>query len=167
MKSIFGILICTILMISCGPSKQGSPTEDKRKLDSVNALLEKSKKEAEELRIQQEFENSPERLREKLQQNENQNFRKFIKIDWEIINPLFGRKFVKGTITSRASAATYKDIVVKIQYLSKTSSVIRSWETTIYEFLAPKRSIPFQIDLFNYGDEVKRINVFIKDVEIE
>jgi hypothetical protein len=66
---------------------------------------------------------------------------------------LWGDVFkVHGTITNTATAATFKDAVVKVTYYSKTKTVLTSKVYTIYDFFPPHETKNFELKISNYQD---------------
>ncbi len=64
---------------------------------------------------------------------------------------------VNCEIANNATVATYKDVVVRITYFTKTKSVIGTKEYTIYEVFPPKTSKAISLKIENYKD-VKSIS---------
>jgi len=52
--------------------------------------------------------------------------------------------YMTGYVNNEASVARAKDVKVRIDFKSKTGSVIGSKEITIYEFIGPGRSVDFK-----------------------
>ena len=77
--------------------------------------------------------------------HEKNNPTSFLSID-NIEENIWGSK-IKSTISNSASLTTYKDIVIEINFLSKTNSIIKTENITIYEYFSPnsKKSINFKI----------------------
>ena len=53
---------------------------------------------------------------------------------------------LKGVIKNSATIADYKDVVVNVVYLSKTESVIKEAQYTIFEYFKHGTSTPFSIN---------------------
>jgi hypothetical protein len=56
---------------------------------------------------------------------------------------------IKGTISNRATIASYKDIVVGITYYSKTKSEIEKTEQTVFEIVAPNTHLDINLKIDN------------------
>ncbi|SHG89585.1 hypothetical protein [Flagellimonas flava] len=59
---------------------------------------------------------------------------------------------INGKISNKATVASYKDVVLKVTYYSKTNSVIGNKEYTIYEIFPPNRTMPFKLSIKNYKE---------------
>lgn len=57
---------------------------------------------------------------------------------------------VHGTVTNTATAATFKDPVVKITYFSKSNTPIGDKTYTIYEIIPPHSTINFELKVYKY-----------------
>lgn len=78
---------------------------------------------------------------------------KFLTADGEYNENFWGDKInVHGVITNKATAATYKDAVVRVTYYSKTKTELGSDEYTIYEIFAPNSTKKFELKISNYKD---------------
>ncbi len=82
----------------------------------------------------------------------------FLVADGKYNENLWGDKLkVHGTITNKATVATYKDAVVRITYYSKTKTELGSKEYTIYETFPPNTTSNFELKIDNFTD-VNSIN---------
>lgn len=52
--------------------------------------------------------------------------------------------YITGTIENRALATSVKDVKLRVDYLSKTNSVISSQEVIIYDIVGPQQSREFR-----------------------
>lgn len=59
---------------------------------------------------------------------------------------------VHGVIKNKATAATYKDAIVKVTYYSKTNTVLGSKNYTIYKLFPPHSQVKFELKIENYKD---------------
>ncbi len=59
---------------------------------------------------------------------------------------------IAGTIKNSASIATYKDVVLKITYFSKTETVISTEEKTFYELYAPNSNVEYSLKVYPPDD---------------
>jgi GYF domain 2 len=94
-------------------------------------------------------EKTPEELRLELQMKERENPKEYLKAYITRRKNLIGENVFEGTITNNASAASFKDITVKIFYLSKTRSVIGYHDFTVYEIIGPNQTV-----------EIKKVKYF-------
>jgi hypothetical protein len=66
---------------------------------------------------------------------------------------LLGTKFkVKCEITNSATVVSYKDVVVKVTYYTKTNTVIGSEEHTLYEVFKPNSTKTIDLKVTNYSN---------------
>lgn len=80
--------------------------------------------------------------RQLLGQQEGRDWAKFI--DYNGLNyhsNLIGQSVIKGTVTSSASVATYKDLVLHVTFSSKTGQLLGEQDAVIYEYLPPGGSV--------------------------
>ena len=59
---------------------------------------------------------------------------------------------VHGEINNTATVATYKDVVVKVTYYTKTKTELRSEKYTIYETFPPNSKTKFELKIEKYKD---------------
>lgn len=75
----------------------------------------------------------------------------FLTADGTYRENFWGNKIkVKCTITNSATVVTYKDVVVRIAYYSKTGTEITNASYTIYETFSPNSSKTIEIKIDNY-----------------
>ena len=121
MKLFIFSLFTSIIFISC--------SED----DSSKAEKEKDSYEA---------------AKESLQDKEIKNPQNFLIVAGHDRHNLVGQTVVKGTITNKATVATYKDVDVKLDFYSKTGTLLESDKETIFEIIAPGQSKNFKTKYF-------------------
>ena len=68
---------------------------------------------------------------------------------------------VEGVISNSATIAKFKDIVLTIQLLSQTGTVIEEKDYVIYEFYEPNATKSFSIKIYP-PDVTKKFNVSVK-----
>jgi len=61
---------------------------------------------------------------------------------------IVGQTVVKGTISNKASVATYKDVDLKLSFYSKTRALLETDKETIFEILEPGESKDFKTKYF-------------------
>jgi hypothetical protein len=103
---------------------------------------------------------SPEQQRAELAQVEQQDPVKYISDRVGNRQNLIGQTVVEGTLTNSATAAVFKDVVLKVDFISKTNSVISSQKYTIYQVLNPGQTVSFKEKAFA-GKDVNNVNVSI------
>ena len=72
----------------------------------------------------------------------------FITVSGHNRNNLVGQTVVKGTITNKATVATYKDVDVKLDFYSKTGTLLETDKETVFEIIAPGQSKNFKTKYF-------------------
>lgn len=70
---------------------------------------------------------------------------KYLNIASDYHTNLIGQTVIEGQINNKATAVTYKDIVVQISYLSETNAVLGTEDKTFYVFVQPKIPFSFKI----------------------
>lgn len=61
---------------------------------------------------------------------------------------IIGQTVVKGTLTNKASIATYKDVDLKLSFFSRTKTLLETDKETIYLILDPGESRGFKTKYF-------------------
>jgi hypothetical protein len=59
---------------------------------------------------------------------------------------------VSGTITNKATVATYKDAVVRVTYYSKSKTNLGSEDYTIWDIFSPNQTKKFKLKIKNYSN---------------
>lgn len=85
-----------------------------------------------------------------LEQQENLYPLSFITTDGTYRKNLIGEWVMEGSVTSTAAVANYKDVVLTINYYSKTNTLIGSEHHTLYEYLTPGNSLKYKIKSYGY-----------------
>jgi major membrane immunogen (membrane-anchored lipoprotein) len=117
MKIFLSIFTATLLLAACGGEQKEGDTKSEKE-------YEKSK--------------------ESLEQTEQKNPAKFITVDGGKKKNLIGQTVVRADINNNAKIVTYKDVDVKITFYSKTGTVLEEDHETIYENIAPGKSVHFK-----------------------
>lgn len=89
-----------------------------------------------------------ETTKETLEQVEQNNPVRFLKIWVKDKKNLIGQTVVQGTVSNNAKVVTYKDINLKLSYFSKTGTMVQQDRTVIYDSVAPGKSIKFKTKEF-------------------
>ena len=77
----------------------------------------------------------------------------FLTADGNYNTNFWGDKIkVHGVIKSTATAASYKDAVVRVTYYSKTKTELGTKEYTIYDNFPPHSEVKFELKIDNYKD---------------
>ncbi len=94
-------------------------------------------------------EKKPEELREELLNKEQESPSDYLtlsyKLDVKIHLLKVSEDIINGTIYNSATMATFKDIVLKVKFLTNTDAVLDSKSYTLYEYVSPNGSKDFQI----------------------
>ena len=121
MKTILFSLLSSIIFLSCSES------------DSKKAEKEKDSYEA---------------TKESLQDKEKKNPQKFLTVSGHDRHNLLGQTVVKGTITNKATVASFKDVDIQLDFYSKTGTLLETDKETVFEVLAPGQSKNFKTKYF-------------------
>ena len=87
-------------------------------------------------------------LKENLLKKEQETPQNFLIISGNNKMNLLGQTVVKGTITNKASVATFKDAEIKLSFYSKTKALLETDKETVFEQLAPGESKHFKTKYF-------------------
>lgn len=93
-------------------------------------------------------EKTPEELRTELATKEQYNPAEYIAVDGKYRKNLIGETVIEGTITNNATAAVFKDVEVKVEFLAASGTVVGEKTYTIYVKVSPSGSSPFKIKEF-------------------
>jgi hypothetical protein len=86
-----------------------------------------------------------------VEQIENSEPLSFLTTDGNYSESFWGTKIkVYGKITNKATVATFKDVTIRITYYTKTKTVLRSKDYTIYELFPPNSVKSFELRIENY-----------------
>jgi hypothetical protein len=122
MKNLFPIIIsASIILLSCNNS------------DTKKAAKEKDSYEA---------------TRESLQNKETKNPQNFLTVSGHDRHNILGQTVVKGTVTNKATVASYKDVDVKLDFYSKTGTLLETDKETVFEIIDPGQSKNFKTKYF-------------------
>ena len=89
-----------------------------------------------------------EKTKENLADKEKKNPQNFLTVSGHDKHNLLGQTVVKGTITNKATVASYKDVDVKLDFYSKTGTLLETDKETVYEVIAPGQSKNFKTKYF-------------------
>lgn len=93
-------------------------------------------------------EKTPEELKEELASKERNNPGEYLSVKGTYRKNLIGETVLEGNISNTATAAIFKDIVVKAQFLAPSGTVLSEENFTKYEILSPGRSASFKVKIF-------------------
>jgi hypothetical protein len=120
-KRIITFLACIAILCSCS-------NNDSKKADAKKESYEKTK--------------------ETLKQKEQNSPKDFILATGFNRRNLIGQTVIKGTVTSKASVAVFKDIDLNLSFYSKTKVLLESDKETVFEILHPGESKDFKTKYF-------------------
>jgi hypothetical protein len=86
--------------------------------------------------------------KESLQDKEVKNPQNFLTVAGNDRHNLVGQTVIKGTIINIASVASYKDVDIKLDFYSKTGTLLETDKETVYEVIAPGQSKNFKTKYF-------------------
>lgn len=92
--------------------------------------------------------NASKGAKESVEEREKKTPENYLSVSGHDRHNLFGQTVVKGTVTNKATAVSYKDAEVKLDFYSKTGTLLESDNETIYEVLAPGESKNFKTKYF-------------------
>lgn len=107
-----------------------------------------------------------EEAKENIQQKESKHPEQFLSVTSSDRKNWVGKKVITGVIHNRATVVTYKDVELKIKFLSKEGEVLKEGDETIKDFLTPGGSKSFK---FRYSSPkgTDDIRVTITGAEVE
>jgi len=87
-------------------------------------------------------------VKETLADREKKSPARFLSVENKNHKNLIGQTVVKGTITNHATVISYKDVLLKLSFFSKTGVKLDEGNETIYEQLKPSETIKFKTKYF-------------------
>ncbi|MFM6925372.1 MAG: hypothetical protein ACKOU7_07695 [Ferruginibacter sp.] len=89
-----------------------------------------------------------EQTKETLEQTEKKNPKRFLTVEGSDRKNLIGQHVIKGTISNKASVASYKDVDVEISFFSETGALLEKDHEVIYETITAGNSTNFKTKYF-------------------
>jgi hypothetical protein len=89
-----------------------------------------------------------EQTRETLEQTEKKDPKRFLTVTGSDRKNLIGQRVIKGTISNKATVASYKDIDIELSFFSKTGALLEKDHEVIYETVAAGGSTSFKTKYF-------------------
>jgi hypothetical protein len=105
---------------------------------------------------------SYEEVKMTLEEQEQQSPTDFLKAEGTYRENLIGQWVLEGNIVSSATVAHYKDVVVTVNYYSKTETLLASDRYTLYEFITPGERQAFKLKTEGYQG-TKAISMEVSD----
>jgi hypothetical protein len=98
---------------------------------------------------EKKFDNaSYETVKESLAEKEKKNPARFLVVNNRDRKNLIGQTVVVGTLTNKASICWYRDVELKLSFYSKTGVKLDEGLETVYENIAPGKSVKFKTKYF-------------------
>ena len=91
---------------------------------------------------------SYELTKESLHRKEKKNPQNFLSVDGHNRHNIIGQMVIRGSISNKASVASYKDIDIKLSFYSKTGTLLETDKETVYEVIKPGESKDFKTKYF-------------------
>jgi hypothetical protein len=88
------------------------------------------------------------KTKESLQQEEQKNPKTFILVEGRNKRNILGQTVVKGSVTSKATVAIFKDVDINLSFYSKTNALLETDKETVFEVLHPGESKDFKTKYF-------------------
>ena len=85
-----------------------------------------------------------EQTKETLEQSEKKNPNRFLTVEGSDKKNLIGQTVIKGTITNKATVASFKDVDVELSFYSKTGVLLQRDHEVVYETIKPGNSTDFK-----------------------
>ena len=89
-----------------------------------------------------------EQVKETLADKEKNNPARFLIVNGRHRKNIIGQTVVIGTITNHATISWYKDVELRLSFYSKTAIKLDEGLETVYENIAPGRTIKFKTKYF-------------------
>lgn len=121
MKKLLLIITSSVIIFSCNNNDSKKAQDEKKSYEST---------------------------KESLQEKESKNPQNFLAVAGHDRHNLLGQTVVKGTVTNKATVASYKDVDVKLDFYSKTGTLLETDKETVYEVIAPGQSKNFKTKYF-------------------
>ncbi len=89
-----------------------------------------------------------EQTKETLEQTEKKNPKRFLTVEGSDRKNLIGQRVIKGTVSNKATVASYKDVDIELSFYSETGTLLEKDHEVIYETIAPGGSTSFKTKYF-------------------
>jgi len=89
-----------------------------------------------------------EQTKDNLEQTEKKNPQRFLTVEGHDRKNLIGQRVIKGTITNKASVASYKDVDIELSFYSETGALLERDHEVVYETIAAGGSTNFKTKYF-------------------
>jgi hypothetical protein len=120
-KIIPALIILSVVFTACGGDEKAADTKAKDKYEETKETME---------------------------QTEKKNPKRFLTVEGSDRKNLIGQRVIKGTITNKATVASYKDIDIELSFYSETGALLEKDHEVIYENIAAGNSTNFKTKYF-------------------
>ena len=90
-----------------------------------------------------------EQVKETLAEKEMKNPISFLTVSSHDRKNIIGQTVIKGTITNNATVCWYKDVELHLSFFSKTAVKLDEGIETVYEEIAPGKTVKFKTKYFS------------------
>lgn len=91
---------------------------------------------------------SYEQARARLEEKERKNPSQFLKVTAKDKRNLIGQTVIRGELSNGAKVCIYKDVELELSFFSKTGVLLQKDPETIYEIIAPGKTVSFKTKYF-------------------
>jgi len=118
----YAIILClsSLILFSCSDSDTGAKSEKESYQITKDQLLKKEQKDP----------------------------AAFLSVSGRNKKNIVGQTVIKGTVSNKASVATFKDVDIKLSFYSKTKALLETDKETVFEMLEPGETKDFKTKYF-------------------
>ena len=120
-KIIPALIVLSVVFASCGGDEKAEEAKSKDKYEQTKETLE---------------------------QTEKKNPKRFLTVEGSDRKNLIGQRVIKGTISNKATVASYKDIDIELSFYSETGALLEKDHEVIYETITAGNSTNFKTKYF-------------------
>lgn len=89
-----------------------------------------------------------EQTKETLGETEKKNPNRFLTVEGHDRKNLIGQRVIKGTVSNKATVASFKDVDIELSFFSKTGALLEKDHEVVYETIAPGSTASFKTKYF-------------------
>jgi hypothetical protein len=105
-------------------------------------------------------------LKTDLKLTEESNPLKYLSVTGQWKLNFYNETVIEVDIFNSAALATFKDVKIKVEFLSKTKTVLGTGYFTVYDYIYPSKSVHFKQKFTYYYKESKSISFNLVDAEV-
>ena len=102
-----------------------------------------------------------------IEEKEKSNPHDFIKVNGTYHFNLINQFVISGNITNNATVANYKDVIIRVQFLSETNTPLEQKDITIYKYLNHASSLEFKEKFSDYPRDTKSCSLEIVNASVQ